>query len=338
MNTLHLHSTPAEVKQAGELLRAGQLVAIPTETVYGLAANAYDADAVAGIFAAKGRPADNPLIVHIASPDELPPLCSAIPETAGRLIDAFWPGPLTLILPKSDAVPGIVSAGLPTVAVRCPSDETARAIIRAAGVPLAAPSANLSGSPSPTTAARVAADMDGRIAAIVDGGPCRVGVESTVVTLCTEVPRLLRLGGVTLEQLQAVLGEVEMDDAVTQPLKADAVAASPGMKYKHYAPTATVILVKGDAAAFCRYVNAHAADGVEALGFDGETADLQVPFQTYGRREDHQTQAHAVFEELRKADDRHVRTLYVACPDSAGVGLAVYNRLLRSAGFQVVTA
>lgn len=337
MNTLHLTDTINDIQTAGALLAAGELVAIPTETVYGLAANALDEAAVAAIFKAKGRPQDNPLIVHIDQKETLYTLCSHVPETAKRLTDAFWPGPLTVILPKADIVPDVVSGGLSTVAVRMPSHDTARAIIRAAGVPLAAPSANLSGSPSPTTAARVAADMDGRIAAIVDGGDCAVGVESTVISLCDEVPCLLRPGGITPAQLERVLGSVEIAGAVTQPLKEGEVATSPGMKYKHYAPRAQVIVVKGDAAAFAAFVNARKADGVMAMTFDGETEALDVPFVTWGARGDDDAQARQLFEALRTADDRGAKELYVACPHTDGVGLAVYNRLLRAAAFRVVT-
>lgn len=337
MNTKHLSASPADIETAGTLLKNGALVAIPTETVYGLAANALDETAVRAIFEAKGRPQDNPLIVHIDSPAMLPLLTAAIPAKAHALMDAFWPGPLTVILPKSDAVPAAVSGALDTVAVRMPSHPVARAIITAAGVPLAAPSANLSGSPSPTTAARVAADMDGRIAAVVDGGDCEVGVESTVITLCTPRPRLLRPGGVTLTQLCAVIGAVDVDDAVLNPLKDGEQVASPGMKYKHYAPKAAVTLVKGDAAAFAAYVNAHGGDGVMALCFDGEDAGLCVPSLCYGARDDDAAQAHRVFEALRTADDRGAKVLYVACPHEDGIGLAVYNRLLRAAAFRVVT-
>lgn len=336
-DTKHLTASAADMEEAGRLLREGELVAIPTETVYGLAANAFDEAAVAGIFEAKGRPQDNPLIVHIATLDTLLLLSDDIPEDAFRLADAFWPGPLTVIVPKSDRVPTVVSGGLPTVAVRMPSHRAAQAILQAAGVPLAAPSANRSGSPSPTTAARVAADLDGRVAAIVDGGECEVGVESTVVTLCTEVPRLLRPGGITREQLEEVLGTVEVDEAVTAPLKDDRKAASPGMKYKHYAPKAQVTILKGSAEAFREYVNAHAEDGTAALCFEGETDGLTVPYVTYGRRDDDAAQARQLFEALRTADDRGARVLYAACPRPIGVGLAVYNRLLRAAGFRVVT-
>lgn len=336
MITQHLSSSPADIRTAGELLKNGALVAIPTETVYGLAANALDEAAVAAVFEAKGRPQDNPLIVHIDTAAMLPLLCTQIPDKAKALMDAFWPGPLTIILPKTDAVPTVVSGGLSTVAVRMPSHPTARAVIAAAGVPLAAPSANLSGSPSPTTAARVAADMDSRIAAIVDGGACEVGVESTVITLCTPVPRLLRPGGITLTQLVSVIGEVDIDDAVLNPHKEGEAVASPGMKYQHYAPKAVVTLVRGDEAAFAAYVNAHAGDGVMALCFDGEEALLAVPTLTYGARGDDAAQAKRVFEALRTADDRGAQTLFVMCPREDGIGLAVYNRLLRAAAFRVV--
>ncbi len=337
MNTTYLSASPADIRAAGALLKNGDLVAIPTETVYGLAANALDSAAVAAIFEAKGRPQDNPLIVHIDSTAMLDTLCAAVPDSAKALMDAFWPGPLTIILPKADAVPDVVSGGLATVAVRMPAHPVARAIITAAGVPLAAPSANLSGSPSPTTAARVAADMDGRIAAVVDGGACEVGVESTVITLCTPRPRLLRPGGITLTQLCEVLGEVDVDDAVIHPLKEGEKVASPGMKYQHYAPKAAVTLIKGDAAAFAAYVNARAANGVMALCFDGEEAGLTVPALTYGARDDDAAQAHRVFEALRLADDRRATALYVMCPREDGIGLAVYNRLLRAAAFRVVS-
>lgn len=325
------------IAEAGALLKNGELVGIPTETVYGLAANALDGEAVGHIFEAKGRPQDNPLIVHITEFNEIKPLVEEIPESARKLAKAYWPGPLTMIFRHSPIIPHQVSAGLDTVAIRMPSHTVARAIIKAAGVPLAAPSANLSGSPSPTTAARVLADMNGRIPAIVDGGDCSVGVESTVINLTGTVPCLLRPGGITLEMLQAVLGEVDVNPAVTAKLANGAVAASPGMKYKHYAPKAHVILVKGTPEAYRKYVNAHAAADVTAMCFDGEEKGLTVSFVTYGRRDDSVAQAHQVFETLRELDDRGAHTVYCACPSADGVGLAVYNRLLRAAGFEVIT-
>lgn len=335
--TLHLRlEAPGAVDTAGRILRQGGLVAIPTETVYGLAADAFNEGAVAGIFAAKGRPADNPLIVHIASFDTIYDLVTTIPPSARALSEAFWPGPLTMILPKAARVPAIVSAGLPTVAVRFPSHRGACAVIRAAGTPLAAPSANRSGSPSPTTAQHVADDMDGRIDAILDGGPCTVGVESTVVSLTGKTPRLLRPGGITLEMLRSVLGQVEMDDAVLNPLKDGVAAASPGMKYKHYAPKAEVTLVKGPFRAYCDYVAGHAGPGVFALCYEGEETELSVPAVTYGRRESAASQAHALFGALRELDRRGARTVYARCPQMDGMALAVYNRILRAAAFRVV--
>ncbi|MBR5134761.1 MAG: threonylcarbamoyl-AMP synthase [Clostridia bacterium] len=337
MNTQHLSCSADDLARAGDLLKRGELVAIPTETVYGLAANAFDEAAVAKIFEAKGRPQDNPLIVHIDTLDTLYFLSDDVPETAAVLADAFWPGPLTIIVPRGEAVPSIVSAGLPTVAVRFPSSETARTIIRQAGVPLAAPSANLSGSPSPTTAERVLADLDGRVAAVVCGEDCEVGLESTVISLCGGVPRLLRPGGITLEQLREVLGDVVADDAIVNPVKEGEAVASPGMKYKHYSPRCEVTIIDGDADGFAAYVNARAADGVAALCFDDETDGVAVPVITLGRRDDEAAQARRLFEAPREADDRGMTTLYAVCPRREGLGLAVFNRLLRAAAFRVVT-
>ena len=220
MDTLLLSDhCPDDIQTAGEILRRGGLVAIPTETVYGLAANALDGATVKKIYAAKGRPSDNPLIVHISQFSQLAPLVREVPQAAKELADAFWPGPLTIILPKSDLVPQEPSGGLSTVAVRCPSHPTARAVIDAAGVPLAAPSANLSGKPSPTTFRHVQEDLTGRVDALLDGGDCAVGVESTVLTLAEGTPRILRPGGITLSQLQSVLGKVEVDPAVLHQLE-----------------------------------------------------------------------------------------------------------------------
>ena len=324
------------VGEAAALLRAGELVGIPTETVYGLAANALDGAAVARIFEAKGRPQDNPLIVHIAAWEELAPLAQEVPPLAKTLADAFWPGPLTMIVSRSALVPDAVSAGLSTVAVRMPSHPLARAVIRETGLPLAAPSANRSGSPSPTTAAHVLRDLDRRIPAVLDGGECAVGVESTVVDVTGPVPRVLRPGGITPAMLAKAAGGVSIDPAVTHRLREGEVASSPGMKYKHYAPRARVVLVRGAPAAYAAYVNDRRGDGVVAMCFSGEEAALAVPALSYGRREDPQEQARRVFTVLRRLDDIDARTVYCACPDPAGVGLAVYNRLLRAAGFEVI--
>ncbi len=335
MQTLHLTDCPADLERAAALLREGEVVAIPTETVYGLAADALNGTAVAAIFKAKGRPADNPLIVHIAKRAQLDDLVADVPLTALALADAYWPGPLTMIFRKAVCIPHEVSAGLSTVAVRMPSHPIARRIIDLS-CPLAAPSANRSGIPSPTDAKRVAEDMDGRIAAVVDGGTCEVGVESTVVDVTGDRVRVLRPGAVTVEMLERIVGQVEVDDAVLHQLQHNAVAASPGMKYKHYAPNARVVLVKGSPSAYAQYVNDHAADGVVALCFDGEEDALSVKTLTYGARNDHAAQAHRVFEALRELDECGARMAYTACPSPEGIGLAVYNRLLRAAGFEVI--
>lgn len=324
------------VRRAAEILRAGGLVIIPTETVYGLAANALDGSAVRRIYEAKGRPSDNPLIVHVSNMEMIPPLVEDFPDGARRLAEAYWPGPLTIIVRKSGRIPPETSGGLDTVAIRMPSHPVARAIIETAGIPLAAPSANLSGKPSPTNARRCIEDMMGRVDAIVDSGSCQVGVESTVITLAEGKPRLLRPGGITLEQLEAVLGQVEVDPAVLHKLSAGAKASSPGMKYKHYAPKAHVILVEGSLQQFAEYVKTHQQGKTAALCFDGEEAYLSVRAFSYGKKEDAATQAARLFDKLRELDDAGEETVYARCPDKEGVGLAVYNRLIRAAGFEVI--
>ncbi len=338
METKQLLPTPEGIDEAAHLLQEGQLVAIPTETVYGLAANALDPAAVASIFTAKERPMDNPLIVHIADMDDWAPLVTHIPDNARRLAEAYWPGPLTIILPAAECVPDEVRGGLSTVAVRFPSHPVAQAVILHAGCPLAAPSANRSGAPSPTNATRVTEDMQGRIAAVLDGGESAVGVESTVVDLCHTPPRLLRPGGITPAMLEEVLGTIEIDDAVTHTLKAGAVAASPGMKYKHYAPQARIRLVKGGAKSYVHYVNSHAGEGVVALCFEEELSSLTVPALSYGHRDDPLEQAHRLFDALRQLDEMGAKVVYAAAPCPRGVGLAVYNRLIRAAGFDVINA
>lgn len=325
---------PQDLKKAGELLRAGGLVAIPTETVYGLAANALDGAAVKAIYQAKGRPSDNPLIVHICDFGQLPPLVREVPEAAKQLAQAFWPGPLTIILKKSDLVPTETSGGLDTVAVRFPAHPVAQAVIREAGVPLAAPSANLSGRPSPTTFAHVEEDLTGRVDALVDGGDCAVGVESTVITLAEGVPKVLRPGGVTVAQLREVLGRVEVDPAVLHKLEEGKRAASPGMKYKHYAPQAQVYLVDASPEDYETYVNQQ-GDGT-ALCFDEDAPHLTVPFVSYGSRYDGAKQAHLLFSALHYLDQVGAKKAYARMPAKRGVGLAVYNRLIRAAAFRVL--
>ena len=328
-----------QIDIAAAILKDGGVVGIPTETVYGLAADALNGEAVAKIFQAKGRPMDNPLIVHVAAFDDIERfrLVREIPDSAKLLAKAFWPGPLTMIMKRTDVIPSEVSAGLDTVAIRFPSHPVAQAVIRAADTPLAAPSANLSGSPSPTTARHVLNDMDGRIDAVLDGGASAVGVESTVITLATEVPCVLRPGGITVEELREVLGEVEGDDAVLHRLAEGAVAASPGMKYKHYAPKANVLLIKGSDEAYIYYVNAHAADDVCALCCDEDLLLLRTKTVSLGRRNDYLTHARHLFDCLRRIDEnKTIRTVYSRLPSTEGVGLAVYNRLIRAAGFEVI--
>ncbi len=335
MNTAILKES--EISKAAKIIRSGGLVAIPTETVYGLAANALDGKAVSKIFVAKGRPMDNPLIVHIASVDDIENLVSEFPEKAHLLAKHFWPGPLTMILPKSKIIPDEVSAGLETVAVRFPSNKTAQKIIAESGVPLAAPSANSSGYPSPTEASHVKEDLFGKIDAIVDGGKCNVGVESTVITLASDVPRLLRPGAVTLEQIKDVIGEVEVDKAICNRLDEGEKVISPGMKYKHYSPLAKVILVKGSDDAYIKYVNSlRDKKNVFALCFDEDVKSIKIPCVSYGESGNSEEQANKLFSCLRELDKLNAKLVYARCPKENGVGLAVYNRLIRAAGFEVM--
>lgn len=337
MKTILTKADEASVNKAAELLQAGEIVAIPTETVYGIAASAFNGAAVKKIFEAKGRPQDNPLIVHIDRLEMLEGLVACVPEGAKALAQAFWPGPLTIIMPRGPKVADEVCAGLDTVAIRMPSHPVARAVIAASGLPLAAPSANRSGGPSPTIAQDVMADMDGRLPLILDGGACGVGVESTVITLAGEQPMLLRPGFVTKEQLEGVLGcEVQLAGAVLHKLKEGETARSPGMKYKHYAPKAHVTILRGDFDAYRKYVCDHAGPGVWALCFDGEGEQLPVPFISYGAKEDAAAQARELFSALRRLDEKGAETVYARCPHVGGVGLAVYNRLVRAAAFEVV--
>ena len=340
MNTLFLPAeAPETAETAAKLLREGQLVAIPTETVYGLGANALDPDAVLKIFEAKGRPQDNPLIIHIADPEDLDRYCRDIPPSARSLAEAFWPGPLTMVLPVKDTVPKRTTAGLDTVAVRCPEVAVTREIIRRAGVPVAAPSANLSGTPSTTTAQHVLHDYgtDGKIAAIVAGGACRVGLESTIVDLHCERPRLLRPGGITPEQLIAVLGDLEIDKAVTAQITGDAVVRAPGMKYKHYAPKGEVLILRGSAEAAARYVRARADEQTAVLCYDEELPLYGgIHALSYGSRSDLDSLARGLFAALRELDEAGWATIYARCPEEGGVGYAVQNRLKKAAGFRVL--
>ncbi|MBQ6430488.1 MAG: threonylcarbamoyl-AMP synthase [Oscillospiraceae bacterium] len=332
---------PQTPKKAAEIIRNGGLVAIPTETVYGLGANAMDETAVAKIFEAKGRPQDNPLIIHISCAAELERYCQDIPDSAYLLAERFWPGPLTMVLPVRDCVPKRTTAGLDTVAVRCPKTAVTRALIAEAGVPIAAPSANLSGKPSTTTAAHVLHDYgeDGKIDAIIDGGPCEVGVESTIVDLTGAHPRLLRPGGVTPEELRELLGELEIDKAVSEQISNDTVVRAPGMKYRHYAPRAEIIIVNGASEAAAAYVRRRFKDGCAVLCFEEE-----LPLfagcnpVAYGKRGDVKTLSAGLFATLRALDRPEIKTIYARCPEGGGVAYAVGNRLKKAAAFRCVNA
>ncbi|MGI6004524.1 MAG: L-threonylcarbamoyladenylate synthase [Christensenellales bacterium] len=330
------------LERGAALLRAGELVAFPTETVYGLGADALSESAVRKIFEAKGRPGDNPLIVHIACSGEVDRLCMEVPETARLLMRRFWPGPLTLVMKKKDAVPLAVTAGLSTVAVRMPDHAGALELIRRSGVPVAAPSANRSGRPSPTTARSVLEDMRGRIPLILDGGESRVGVESTVLDMTKKVPVILRPGGVTREMLKEVLGEVAVHPAVMAPLE-DAPAASPGMKYRHYAPRAHVTVVQGPRGLqqehICRRYDQCEKAGERVVIFcDAQTA------ADYGGRQKRvwgsgaEDAAHTLYAMLRSADEEGFGHVFCEALESSGMGLAVMNRLLRAASFDVEVA
>ena len=330
-----------DIQTAADLLRIGGLVGIPTETVYGLGANGLDPAAVGRIFQAKGRPQDNPLILHIPGADWLERYCRDIPAAAYELARRFWPGPLTMVLRRRDNVPDQVTAGLDPVGMRCPAHPLCRAVIQAADVPVAAPSGNTSGRPSPTTAAHMLEDMDGRIDAILDGGPCSVGVESTIVDLTCTPPRLLRPGGITLEQLRAALGEVAVDPAVTRLMGAGERPRAPGMKYRHYAPKAPVTVVTGAPERSAAYIAAHAGPGDGVICFE-EFLPMYAggarPVMSLGPAGDKGEQARRVFDALRAFDHTAVSAIWAQCPDSGGIGLAVTNRLNKAAGFHIVEA
>ena len=339
MNT-RMFISPLTEEQYGEaaaIIRDGGLLGIPTETVYGLGANALNETACRNIYIAKGRPQDNPLIIHIPEASWLSRYCKDIPETAYRLAEAFWPGPLTMILPKQDMVPMATTGGLETVGVRCPDHPVTLEIIRRAGVPVAAPSGNLSGRPSPTTAQHMQEDMTGRIDGIVDGGPCGVGVESTIIDLTCTPPRLLRPGGLPLEELERILGAVEVDKAVVQEPEKGEKPKAPGMAYRHYAPKAPVTVVCGEAAKTAQYIQQHLSETVGIICFHefiGQFSGHIV--HDLGHEADPAEQAQRVFDALRTFDGTEVTEIFAQCPGSEGLGLAVENRLKKAAGFHVI--
>ena len=344
MITQVLPATPEALQMAAELLARGELVAFPTETVYGLGAHALNRDAVPGIFAAKGRPADNPLIVHIWRREQLTDLCHVNP-LAEKLMDAFWPGPLTIILPRKHTVPDTVTAGLDTVAVRLPSHPVAYELLKTCNLPIAAPSANRSGKPSPTAARHVYEDMQGRIPLIIDGGDCQVGVESTVVDCTGEQVCILRPGGVTRQMLEEVVGPVTVAGSVLRPLQEGEKALSPGMRYQHYAPNGQVSLVEGEeqdvVAALkllCRQAeeNGHRAC---VMCFTEHVEMLQHCHpHDIGSKDCPEEVAHRLFDTLRRLDEENMDVIFSEVVPPEGVGLAVMNRLGRAAAFRAIEA
>lgn len=321
---------------AGEILRRGGLVVFPTETVYGLGANALDADAAAKIYAAKGRPSDNPLIVHIASPEEADKY-AITGDIYRRLAEAFMPGPLTVILPKRDCIPDAVTGGLDSVGIRCPENEIARKMIAAAGVPIAAPSANISGKPSPTKAEHVQTDLDGKVDMILDGGECSVGVESTIIKVDGDKLTLLRPGGITPDMLEALFGKIEVSEAVTEKLGEHVRPLSPGMKYRHYAPTAPLTLVGGRDEKRIAYFSAASADTL-LLVFDEEREFFPAhKVICIGKKGSAASQAKRLFAALREADNTDCKSILAPLPEKSGMGLALYNRMIRAAAHNILT-
>lgn len=331
-----IHSS-RQLSEAANLLAANEVIAFPTETVYGLGANAKSEVAVKKVFEAKGRPNDNPLIVHIASEAQLAEIATNISPLAKQLMKAFWPGPLTLIFNrKQGQLASSVTAGLDTVAVRMPHHPVALRLIEASGLPIAAPSANTSGKPSPTTAIHVRDDLDGRIAGIVDGGPTGVGVESTVLDCTGNIPVILRPGGVTKEQLEFIVGEVKEDVALTER---DETPKAPGMKYTHYAPKAPLTLVKGDPAFMQTVINQKRAEGMKVgvLTASEHQSFYQADYVVSpGSLADLATVATGLYEALRKFDQLPVDWIYSEVFPEQGIGTAIMNRLLKAAGHQVI--
>lgn len=332
METRILPVNDDSIALAAELLKNGEITAIPTETVYGLAGNGLAASSVKKIFEAKGRPADNPLILHISDTDQLFKYAESVPDLALKLAEKFWPGSLTMIMPKNLTVPYETSGGLNTAAFRMPDNKFTLKLIGLCGFPLAAPSANLSGLPSPTRAEHVYSDMNGKIPLILDGGPCRCGLESTVITFTEKGIKILRPGGITPEMLSEFCF-VEIDRAVVEGLQDSAEALSPGMKYKHYSPSAEVYLIEcGDNLRFSEFVNERSDESTYVLTDD--SSGIKAKTLPYGNTSERE--AAELFSALRKADELGAGRIYVKAPEKSGIGLAVYNRLIRAAAFKVI--
>lgn len=333
MITEILKSSLHSIDKAVEILKSGDIAAVPTETVYGLAANAYDDEAIRRIFDVKGRPQDNPLILHIDNLEYLNVLAKNIPEIAFKLADKFWPGALTMVFEKNDNFSSSASAGLDTIAVRMPDNKTMLEIIKKCGFPLAAPSANISGSPSPTDAMHVYHDLNGKVPLIIDGGQCECGVESTVICFTGAGVKILRPGAVTAEQLAEYV-QVSIDNAVLSPLDKDIKPLSPGQKYKHYSPKAKAVLVSGDYKAFNKYVENNSDEDTICIIFGNEAQKPVNKCLEYGISGTEQ--AHSIFKCLREVDQLGAKKVYIRCPEKRGVSLAVYNRLIRASEFVLI--
>jgi len=337
METKLLQPNKESIELACKLLKKGEIVAIPTETVYGLAGDSKNGNAIKKIFLAKGRPQDNPLIVHISNMNMLNGLVKEIPEDAKILAENFWPGPLTIIMPKGENICNETCAGLDSVGIRMPANEIAREIIEKSGIAFSAPSANISGKPSPTRAIDVYNDMNGKIPLIIDGGTSDAGIESTVISVLNETPIILRPGIITKEMIEKALNkEVLIAKEVTAGVNDDSKVLSPGMKYKHYSPNAEVIIINSNLEKFITYIDSHKDDGTYALCFDGEEKLLPIPSISYGKEDDEISQAHNLFSALREIDKIGAKKVFARCPKTIGISLAVYNRLIRSAGFKVI--
>ena len=342
MAVMHDGIDEVQIRRAGDILKEGGLVAFPTETVYGLGGNALDAQASAKIYAAKGRPSDNPLIVHIADWDAIYKIVSEVPPEAKKLADAFWPGPLTMILKKSDAVPLATTGGLNTVAIRMPSNEVARALIRAGGGYVAAPSANTSGRPSPTCAAHVAQDLSGKVEMIIDGGSVDIGLESTIVDLTEGKPTILRPGYINQEMLGQVIDEVEMDRGLISP-DSNVHPKAPGMKYRHYAPKADLIIVEGEAARVREKINELVRENLAAgkkAGVIGTDESLlyykEGDVRSIGSRKEEITIARHLYSILRDFDESDISVIYSESFETPKIGQAIMNRPIKAAGHQII--
>ncbi len=330
-----------KISRCAEVIRRGGLVVFPTETVYGLGADATNPEGAKAIFSAKGRPSDNPLIIHIANPSEAEKY-TYTSEVYYKLAEKFMPGPLTVVLPSRENIPKETRASLPTVAVRCPENEIARALIKESGVPIAAPSANLSGTPSPTRASHVIDDMSGRVDVIIDGGDADFGLESTIVKIENDGSlTLLRPGKITVEDLRTVSTTVKIADAVTDKLKEGEVALSPGMKYRHYAPKSELVLLDGTKEAVAAYIKSLGNKKIALLSYiddcDFYRSELPKAFTyEFARRDDEAGQAHLLFSILRDIDKENYDIIYAPMPKMSGVGLALYNRMIRAAAHNIL--